>query len=230
MIAELRTYPSHNTLTIFTAGSLTHTISAQGAQLGGLNDQWDAIEVIPPEVLLSNAAPVGREWTSVTYIRNASLGQYSHFGHQFEAHRLERLILGHNGYGSGICGIVAELKVHASWWSAHKVATILWQAQNLLLNLRFIGMSNPGGRTIASAALSLNECLLLLVEWVENSLEKCTDKYGLLESGVLLTLSLTVSLILLPALLMADDRNEPKCLACCVTFVVTNDDWISKYY
>lgn len=33
------THLSHNTLTIFTAGSLTHTISAQGAQLGGLNDQ-----------------------------------------------------------------------------------------------------------------------------------------------------------------------------------------------
>lgn len=96
--------------------------------------------------------------------------KYSHFGHQFEAHRLERLILGHNGYGSGICGIVAKLKVYASWWSAHKVATILWQAQNLLLNLRFIGMSNPGGSTITSAALSLNECLLLFVEWVENGL------------------------------------------------------------
>lgn len=100
----------------------------------------------------------------------------SHFGHQLEAHRLERLILGHNGYGSGICGVVTELKVHASWWSAHKVATILWQAQNFLLNLRFIGMSDPGGSTIASAALSLNECLLLLVERVENSLKNILQK------------------------------------------------------
>lgn len=103
----------------------------------------------------------------------------SHFGHQLEAHRLERLILGHNGYGSGICGVVTELKVHASWWSAHKVATILWQAQNFLLNLRFIGMSNPGGSTIASAALSLDECLLLLVERVENSLKNVLQRLAI---------------------------------------------------
>lgn len=166
------THLSHNTLTIFTAGRLTHTISAQGAQLGGLNDQWDAIEIIPPEVLLSDTGG-GEECKLVIQICSsyAFFWNCSHFGHQLEAHRLERLILGHNGYGSGICGVVTELKVHASWWSSHKVAAILWQAQNFLLNLRLIGMSNPGGSTIASAALSLNECLLLLVEWVENGLK-----------------------------------------------------------
>lgn len=91
-------------------------------------------------------------------------------------------------------------------------------------------MADPGGSTVARTALALNECLLLLVERLEYGLnerngenhKKYHIEYAALEfHAFLLTLSLTVSLILLPALLMADDKKEPKCLACCVTFVVT---------
>jgi len=95
---------------------------------------------------------------------------YLHLGHQLESHRLERLVLGHNGYGRGIGGVVAKLKVHAGGRGTHEVAAILRQAQDLLLDLGLVGMPDPGSCSIAHTALALDKGLLLLVERVENGL------------------------------------------------------------
>lgn len=95
-----------------------------------------------------------------------------HLGHQLEAHRFERLVLGHNGYGSGICSVIAKVKVNAGWRCAHKVATILGQAQDFLLDLCLVGMADPWSSTVAGTALALNECLLLLVERIEYGLKR----------------------------------------------------------
>lgn len=87
----------------------------------------------------------------------------SHLGHQLESHRLERLVLGHNGYGRGIGGVVAKLKVHAGGRGAHKVAAILRQAQDLFLDLGLIGMSNPGAAPLPTPPCPLMKasCSLL---------------------------------------------------------------------
>lgn len=44
---------------------------------------------------------------------------------------------------------------------------------------------------------------------------------NLIDKVYILTLFFTVSVIFAPAPLMADDKKNPKCLAPCVTFVVT---------
>lgn len=48
--------------------------------------------------------------------------------------------------------------------------------------------------------------------------------------GNILTFFLTVSLIFEPASLKADVKNEPKCLACCVTFVVTGKTYTQAQF
>lgn len=106
----------------------------------------------------------------------ATLALYLHLGHQLESHRLERLVFGHNGYGRRIGGVVAKLKVHAGGRGAHEVAAILRQAKDFLLDLGLVGVSDPGGCSIAHAALALDEGFLFLVERVENGLGICRNK------------------------------------------------------
>lgn len=108
-------------------------------------------------------------WTTETEILNGCWTIfYIHLRYQLKTHGFKGLILGHNGNGRWIGCLIVEFKVNSGWWSPHKIASILRQAEYLVFDFGLIGMSDPWSDGLAIAAsLALNESLLFLVEGIK---------------------------------------------------------------
>lgn len=95
---------------------------------------------------------------------------HSHFGHQLEAHLLQRRILGHDRLRHRIRDVVVKLEIDGGRWGSHKVPSVTGQDHNLLLDLLLLRLAHPRRYARGIALLALDERVLVLVELAENSL------------------------------------------------------------
>lgn len=168
---------------------------------------------------------------------------YLHFRYKIEAHFLQLWILGHESESGWIWCIVVELEINSGWRCTNEIPAILWRKgirkfdsitgdfvltpdklriSSLILSSFWwpIHGQTPAVPSLPDWSLMNASCSLLNSPRIDckTVTVNTINSFGHAKS---LTLSLTVSLILAPALLTTPVKNEPNDFAPAVILLVT---------